>query len=70
MYNYLGEVTVDNPILGHFEATVQQKFPGGSKGLYLTDSLLMVLKCTAKAESTSATHYGTELNHNHDFIRP
>jgi hypothetical protein len=25
MYNYLGELTVDNPILGNFEATVQQK---------------------------------------------
>ncbi|KAJ7178777.1 hypothetical protein C8R43DRAFT_1189312 [Mycena crocata] len=55
--NYLDwELTVDNPILGNFEAMVQRDFPPDSKGPYPTYSLHMVSKRVVKAAaSTSAT---------------
>ncbi|KAJ7163425.1 hypothetical protein C8R43DRAFT_1171322 [Mycena crocata] len=57
MCNYLDwELTVDNPILGKFEAMVQRDFPPNSRGPYPTYSLHMVSKRVAKAAaSTSAT---------------
>ncbi|KAJ7931973.1 hypothetical protein B0H13DRAFT_2308120 [Mycena leptocephala] len=56
MCNYLDwELTVDDPILGDFEARVQRDIPPNSKGPYPTYSLHMVSKHAAKAAaSTSA----------------
>jgi len=57
MCNYLDwELTVDNPILGNFEAMVKRDFSRPSQGPYPTYSLQMVSKRAAKAAaSASAT---------------
>ncbi|KAJ7764075.1 hypothetical protein B0H14DRAFT_3895433 [Mycena olivaceomarginata] len=55
MCNYLDwELTVDNPILGNFEAMVQRDFPPTSKGPYPTYSLHMVSKRAAKAAASTS----------------
>ncbi|KAJ7076819.1 hypothetical protein B0H15DRAFT_571811 [Mycena belliarum] len=55
MCNYLDwELTVDNPILGNFEAMVQRDFSPTSKTPYPTYSLHMVSKRAAKAAASTS----------------